>query len=156
QGLIAIELVFGDQVVDDRDDFIGGNIENGARRFLDILADEAGKRSHGALRRFPVAAGVQSGLGIAENVGGAGVGDGITCAVRRTHGDIVVGIIGLRPEELDLGIDDVFWLGKGGVGKAGNVGTARADIDELAVAGADHAAAGNSDHAHVERGDVGL
>src|SRR5262249_48698184 len=114
------------------------------------------ERRHGALGRIPVAAGMQAGLGVAENVGGAGVGDGVTGAARRTHGDVVVGIVGLRPEELDLGIDNIFGLGKGGVGKAGNVRAPRADVDKLAVAGADHAAAGNSDHAHVERGDIGL
>src|SRR6185295_4077916 len=89
QRLVAIELVFGDEVVDHGDDLVGGDIENGARSILDALADEGGERRHGALRRLPVSAGVQSRLGIAEDVGGAGVGDGIAGAVGAAYRDIV-------------------------------------------------------------------
>ena len=106
---------------------------------------------------FGIAAGVQAGLGVAEHVGGAGVGDGIAGAVGRAHRDVVGGIVGLRLEELDRGIDDVLGLGEGGVGQARRCGRCAGPTStSLAVAGAHHAAAGNADHAHVERTDIGL
>jgi len=59
-------------------------------------------------------------------------------------------------EELDLGLDDIFGPGEGGVGKSGDVGAARTHVDELAVTGADHAAAGDADHTNIQRTDIGL
>ncbi len=52
QRLIAIEPVFGDQVLDHRNDLVGGDLEDGARGILDRFADEAGERRHGAPRRL--------------------------------------------------------------------------------------------------------
>ena len=50
--LIAIELVFGDEIVDDRDDLVGGDIEDGARGIFDRFADEVGERCDRAPRRL--------------------------------------------------------------------------------------------------------
>ena len=47
-------------------------------------------------------------------------------------------------------------VGEGGIGQAGDVGTARADVNEAAWHGAHEAAAGDADDAHVERADVGF
>ena len=128
--LIAIEFVFGDEIVDDRDHLVGGDIEDGARGVLDGFADEVRERSDRAPRRLGIAVSMQAGLGVAEHVGRAGVGDGIARAIGRAHRDVVVGIVGLRLEELDCGIDDILGLGKGGIGKSGDVGAARSDIDD--------------------------
>ena len=75
QALVAIELVFGDQALDDRNDLVGGDIEHGARGLLDRFAQKRGERRECAPRRLRVAMRVHAGLGVAEHIGRAGVGE---------------------------------------------------------------------------------
>ena len=56
--LIAIEFVFGDEIVDDRDHLVGSDIEDGARGILDGFADEAGEGGDRTPRRLGIAVGV--------------------------------------------------------------------------------------------------
>src|SRR4051794_10179776 len=79
--LVAIELVFGDQIVDHGNNFVSSDVQDCAGRVLDRFPDEFGERRHRPLRRFKIAMGMQSRLGVAQYVRGAGVGDGIANAV---------------------------------------------------------------------------
>src|SRR5436305_14278068 len=78
--LIAVKPVFMDEIIDDRNDLVGGDIKDGTCGILDRFADVFGERSDSALSRLRIAEGVQSGPGVSEDVGGAGIGDGIAGA----------------------------------------------------------------------------
>ena len=104
-----------DEIVDHRDNLVGGDIKDGACGVLDGFTDQVGKRSEGAPRGLGVAVGVQPRLGIPQDVGGAGIGDGIAGAVGRAHRNVVAGIIGLGLEQFDPGFDDVLRVRKGSI-----------------------------------------
>jgi len=67
-GLIAIELVFADQIIDHRDDLVGGDIENDPCGVRDGFADPIRQRRHGALRSLGATVGMQPRFGVARTL----------------------------------------------------------------------------------------
>src|SRR5215217_4178409 len=128
-GLIAVELVLGDQIIDDGDNLVRGNIKDRPCRVLDRLANHFRQRCDRAPGGFGLAVRVQARFGVAENVGGTGVRDGVAVTVCAPYSYIVRGIVSFRLEQLDRRLVDVLRLGKSRVGEAGDVGAAGADID---------------------------
>ena len=154
--LVTVEPVLGDELLDHGDGLVGGALEDPAGRVLDRTSQHLGQRRHGEAGGLRIAVGVQAGLGVAQHVGGTGVGDRIARPVGDADRHVIVGIVTLGLEQLDTRAGEDRRLGEGRVGKPGDVGAARPDVDQLAVSDTHHAAAGDADNAHIEGTHVGL
>ena len=116
-GLVMVEPVLGDELLDHGNDLVGGALEDLARRVLDRHAEQNGERRDRGAGRIGVAEGVHAGLGVTERIGGAGRGDRIARAVAAPDRDMVGRLARPRLEQLDRRAVEYFGIGEGGIGQ---------------------------------------
>mmetsp|Transcript_18361 Transcript_18361/g.29575 ORF Transcript_18361/g.29575 Transcript_18361/m.29575 type:complete len:325 (-) Transcript_18361:105-1079(-) len=154
--LIRVQFVFNGKPLKDRYDFRNRLIKDRGCGFLNAQPQMIGKQRNRFARCHRVGEGMHVGFDHARGICSTGVGDRIAVASGGLDGDEFLAVVPLGFDEHQFRIIKHRLIGKGGIGQAGNMCAARANIHNLGIAHPHHAATPDTQHPNVEGIDIGL